>query len=108
MTSKERVQRAINREVPDRIPIDLGSTNCTTMTLKAYSDLKKKLGIQSEDSFIMYNFQIVKIDEEILKIDTRGIHGRPGENSIKERIDDRTYVSGESPAICPKGDFTTI
>jgi uroporphyrinogen decarboxylase len=96
MTSKERVQRAINREVPDRIPIDLGSTNCTTMTLKAYSDLKKKLGIQSEDSFIMYNFQIVKIDEEILKIldiDTRGIHGRPGKNSIREKIDGRTYVS---------------
>ncbi len=96
MTPKERVRTAVRLETPDRIPLDLGSTNCTTMTLKAYESLKRELGVGGESRFIMKNFQIVEIDEEVLQrldIDTRGVHGRPTRSEVREVIDERTYVS---------------
>jgi len=92
MNSKERVMRSLNKEVPDRIPMDLGTTNCTTLTRKAYENLKKLLGIEKETRFMMENFQVVFVDEEVLQIlniDTRGIHPHP--IFQKEMIDDNTY-----------------
>ena len=74
MLGRERALMSLNHQVPDRIPLDLGSTNCTTMTKVAYDNLKKYLGIEKETRFMMENFQIVFIDEEvlqILEIDTR-------------------------------------
>lgn len=92
MNSRERVMRSLNKEVPDRIPMDLGTTNCTTLTRKAYENLKKLLGIEKETRFMMENFQVVFVDEEVLQIfniDTRGIHPYP--IFQKEMIDDNTY-----------------
>jgi len=64
LTSRERALYALEHRVPDRIPLDLGSTNCTTMTRVAYENLKSYLGIESETRFMMENFQIVFIDED--------------------------------------------
>jgi uroporphyrinogen decarboxylase len=92
LNSRERVMRSLNKEVPDRIPMDLGTTNCTTLTKKAYENLKKFLGIEKETRFMMENFQVVFVDEEVLQIlniDTRGIHPHP--IFQKEMIDDNTY-----------------
>jgi uroporphyrinogen decarboxylase len=92
LNSRERVMRSLNKEVPDRIPMDLGTTNCTTLTRKAYENLKKLLGIEKETRFMMENFQVVFVDEEVLQIfniDTRGIHPYP--IFQKEMIDDNTY-----------------
>lgn len=44
MSSKERVLRALYFEKPDRIPIDLGSTNVTSMSKIAHQNLRKELG----------------------------------------------------------------
>ena len=96
MRPKERVLAAINHVKPDRIPMDLGSTNCTTMTLKAYQNLKRFLGINAPDELIMKNFQIVAIDEDTLnalEIDTRGIHGKPPARWHDIVIDENTYIS---------------
>jgi len=92
LNSRERVMRSLDKEVPDRIPMDLGTTNCTTLTKKAYENLKKFLGIEKETRFMMENFQVVFVDEEVLQIlniDTRGIHPRP--IFQKEIIDDNSY-----------------
>ena len=94
MLGRERALRALHHQVPDRIPLDLGSTNCTTMTKVAYDNLKKYLGIEKETRFMMENFQIVFIDEEvlqILEIDTRGVHPRPV--FFKKVVDERTYFN---------------
>ena len=94
MLGRERALRALHHQVPDRIPLDLGSTNCTTMTKVAYDNLKKYLGIEKETKFMMENFQIVFIDEEVLKvleIDTRGIHPQPV--FFKKVVDERTYFN---------------
>jgi len=94
MLGRERALMSLNHQVPDRIPLDLGSTNCTTMTKVAYDNLKKYLGIERETRFMMENFQIVFIDEEvlqILEIDTRGVHPQPV--FFKNMVDDRTYFN---------------
>ncbi len=94
MLGRERALRALHHQVPDRIPLDLGSTNCTTMTKVAYDNLKKYLGIEKETKFMMENFQIVFIDEEVLKvleIDTRGIHPQPV--FFKKVVNERTYFN---------------
>ena len=94
MLGRERALMSLNHQVPDRIPLDLGSTNCTTMTKVAYDNLKKYLGIERETRFMMENFQIVFIDEEvlqILEIDTRGVHPQPV--FFKNIVDDRTYFN---------------
>ena len=97
MTSRERVRRALQHELPDRIPVDLGSTNCTTVTKVAYDDLKQELGVDLPTvQFIMENFQIVRVDEQILQrlgVDTRGIFGKPASHPVKRVIDQKTYVS---------------
>ncbi|MCX6090512.1 MAG: hypothetical protein NTX88_09150 [Candidatus Atribacteria bacterium] len=94
MTSRERVLMALGHQVPDRIPKDLGTTNCTTMTKKAYEALKQKLGVEKETRLMMENFQVVFVDEEILQffeIDTRGIHPQPVvQNTV---IDETMFVS---------------
>jgi len=94
LLGRERALRALHHQVPDRIPLDLGSTNCTTMTKVAYDNLKKYLGIEKETKFMMENFQIVFIDEEVLKvleIDTRGVHPQPV--FFKKVVDERTYFN---------------
>jgi len=97
MTSRERVRKALRHDVPDRIPVDLGSTNCTTVTKVAYDDLKRELGVELPAvQFIMENFQIVKVDEHVLQhlgVDTRGIFGKPASHPVKRVIDQRTYIS---------------
>ncbi len=35
MTSRERVKKAINHEVPDRVPLDLGSISVTGIHKKS-------------------------------------------------------------------------
>jgi len=97
LSPKERVLKALHFEKPDRIPIDLGTTNCTTMTKIAHRNLCKKLGLEpSGDVFLMKNFQIVEINEKILEeleIDTRGVHGSAPGDVIKAEIDENTYIS---------------
>lgn len=45
MTSRERVLAAINHEEPDRVPIDLGGFNASTILATAYAKLLAYLGI---------------------------------------------------------------
>ena len=47
MTSRERVQKTLNHEIPDRVPIDLGGFQ-TGIHKKAYRDLIDHLGIRDE------------------------------------------------------------
>ena len=74
MMHRERVLAAINREQPDRVPVDLGSTRATTMIIASYDNLKEYLGLNHETR-LMWKYQnSVVPDETILKrldIDTR-------------------------------------
>jgi len=96
ITPRARVLRALNHETPDKIPTDLGTTNCTSICRNCYGGLKELLGVSAPDRLIMRNFQICEVDEDVLlklQTDTRGVHGLPPGDEVKEQIDERTYVS---------------
>jgi uroporphyrinogen decarboxylase len=93
MTPRERVLAAINFKTPDKIPTELGCTNCTTIARKAYRELKKLLGVDKPDILFMEDFQLSVVDEEVLQIlgtDTRGAPAKPMYYD-KKVIDENTY-----------------
>ena len=47
MTSRERVNAALEHKEPDRVPVDLGSMLSTGIMGMAYNELKAYLGISS-------------------------------------------------------------
>lgn len=46
MTSRERVLAALNHQEPDRVPLDLGGTFVSSITVKALDRLRRHLGLE--------------------------------------------------------------
>ena len=68
MTSRERILCALEHREPDRIPVDLGGTESSAITVIAYNRLKRYLGIQGGRSQIFdLVSQIAKIEEAVLE-----------------------------------------
>lgn len=85
-TPRERTQRALKHQIPDRTPLDLGSTSNTTITKGAYDNLRKFLGLEPDPDphIISVQFQAVSPKEDLLKklhIDTRSVLGHPPEKN---------------------------
>ncbi len=73
MTSRERMLKALNHEIPDRIPIDLGGFQ-TGIHQKAYKKLLQYLGINDELKILDPVQQLAQPCEELLErfhVDTR-------------------------------------
>ena len=90
MTPRERVHRALNHEIPDRVPIDLGGFQ-SGIHRKAYQNLLAHLGIQDEKQEILDPVQQLAVPcEQLLQrlhVDTRYVraHGPDGfDGSIKQ------------------------
>jgi uroporphyrinogen-III decarboxylase len=64
MTSRERVLRAVNFEEVDRVPIDLGSMKASGITVKAYNQLKDRLGIRTPTRIWDTRLMIASVVEE--------------------------------------------
>lgn len=77
MNSRERVLRALEHEEPDRIPLDLGSSNVTGIVKSAYLNLVDHLGKEvREVEFFDTIQQLVIVEEDILRrleVDVRGL-----------------------------------
>jgi uroporphyrinogen decarboxylase len=68
MKPRERVTLALDHKEPDRIPIDLGGTICSSIHKNAYIELKKHLGMHVEElKMADYVQQLPYLDEELLK-----------------------------------------
>ncbi|MEN6603684.1 MAG: uroporphyrinogen decarboxylase family protein [Bryobacteraceae bacterium] len=48
MTHRQRIRAALAHRQPDRVPLDLGGTNCSTLTTGAHARLRAHLGIPAE------------------------------------------------------------
>ncbi len=73
MTPRERVNKTLNHEIPDRVPIDLGG-NQTGIHKNAYRSLIKHLGIVDELRIMDAVQQLAKPCEQVLQrfhVDTR-------------------------------------
>jgi uroporphyrinogen decarboxylase len=81
LTSRERVQAVLNHEIPDRVPIIIGPSNATGISLPTYRKLKQLLSIQSEEKYL-YDWPELGAaapDEVLLRrlhSDVRGVHDR--------------------------------
>ena len=77
MTSRERLQAALDHRTPDRVPLDFGSTNVSTIHLAAYQKLLKDLSIEDHEIRMMDRAQQLVIPcEKTLRrfdVDTRGV-----------------------------------
>lgn len=73
MTSRQRVRMALNHEVPDRVPIDLGGFQ-TGIHQKAYREVLDHLGIEDEVAIMDPVQQLARPCEAVLQrfhVDTR-------------------------------------
>ena len=76
MTPRERVLAAFNHQQPDRVPIELGTTRASGISVPAYKRLKAHLGLPWEDETIVRFSQVTLPSEAILQrfgVDCRAI-----------------------------------
>ncbi|UCG59629.1 MAG: hypothetical protein JSU70_08945 [Phycisphaerales bacterium] len=66
MTSRERLNKALNHEIPDRVPIDLGGFQ-TGIHRIAYAELLAHLGIEDELTILDPVQQLAKPCEQLLE-----------------------------------------
>jgi uroporphyrinogen decarboxylase len=112
-THRDRVVRALRHQEPDRIPIDLGSTRCTSLNRSAYQHLKAHFDIHDQDFIIDKMQQSVKVDDRILEaldIDTRGVWLGPPDRSRDAQLSptlwlDEWGVLREQPPGSPYYDL---
>jgi len=77
MNSRERVLTALNHREPDRIPVDLGSTQVTGIHLVAARGLRAALDLPPVEPVLCDTIQQLALPEEDLlarlEVDTRGL-----------------------------------
>ncbi len=66
MTSRERVETALAHRSPDRVPLDVGGGQSTSLSIEAYERLKEFLGISAPTEVLNKTFRVARLDEETL------------------------------------------
>lgn len=66
MTSKERVLAALNHEEADRVPLDMGGINNTTIHEQIERQLKERLGVEDHGTLIKSREQGVVVPDDSL------------------------------------------
>ncbi len=67
MTSRERVQKAVNFQQPDRVPVDLGGMKASSIAASAYARVLRKLGLPGPVRVSDPRFMIACVDEPLRK-----------------------------------------
>jgi uroporphyrinogen decarboxylase len=95
MTPRERVLACLNHQEADRVPIALGQAAGDGITMPAYRNLLRHLGMDETKAQLKdTRGQTARVDEEILRrfrVDMRGIGLGPPDGRTGSWLDDRTY-----------------
>jgi len=67
MTPRERVFKAVNYQVPDRVPIDLGGLKASGIAVTAYDRVKRLLGIPGPTKVLDPRFMIAVVEDAVLR-----------------------------------------
>ena len=108
MTSRERVRKALNHQVTDRVPIDLGTTPVTTMHVLALKKLREKLGL--ENRMLRMNdplLQTGELDMDViaaLQVDTVGVWGMGNTIGVKNK-DYKKWTLPDGTDVLVSGQF---
>jgi len=102
MTSRERLDAALNHRQPDRIPVDFNGTAVTGMHVKCVIGLREHYGLEKRPVKVHEPYQMLGwIDDDlqtVLGIDVEGVYGPDtmfgyrNENWTPWRMDDGTEV----------------
>ncbi|MFC2144875.1 uroporphyrinogen decarboxylase family protein [Actinomycetota bacterium] len=68
MAPRKRLLKTLNHIKPDLIPLDLGATESSGITVSAYNILKKELGIPGVSKVFDMSQMLAKVDFQVLKI----------------------------------------
>jgi uroporphyrinogen decarboxylase len=97
LTPRERVRTALARREPDRVPIDLGSTQVTSIAARAQRRLRSHLGLPDGPVRVSDRVQqLDHVEEDLLRlfeVDTRGLWPLTARNGPVEETDDGTHLS---------------
>ena len=67
MTSRERVTAALQHSEPDRVPLDVGGGQSTSLVVEAYDNFRKYTARPNvEPKYLSYAFRVARLDEETL------------------------------------------
>lgn len=64
MNSRERVQKALNHQQPDKVPVDLGATPVTGISAAALDRLRKALALENKTVKVHEPFQLLGFVED--------------------------------------------
>ena len=95
LTSRERIRLALEHKETDRVPIDMGGSDCTTITRIAYENLIKHLDFLDETKILARRFQSVVVSQalqEKLHCDVRIIPYRGTKRDKTRPSTDTTYT----------------
>lgn len=68
LTSRERVERSLNHQEPDRVPIDIGGGTSTTLVVEAYRNLRSHLGLpEGEIKTLSKQYRSARLDEAVMR-----------------------------------------
>jgi uroporphyrinogen-III decarboxylase len=67
MTSRERVLRTVNFQPADRVPMDLGAMKASSISVKAYNQIKTRLGMQTPSRIWDPKFMIASVEEAVMQ-----------------------------------------
>ena len=112
MTSKQRVQNALNHSTPDRIPVDFGATSVTGIHCKVVEALRQHYGLDPHPVRVIEPFQMLgEIEEdlqEIMGIDCVPVFGRKDMFDIDEtQLHEQVTPWGQKVMIASCIDLTT-
>lgn len=96
LSHRDRVLTVLNHEVPDRPPVDLGSSTSTSINLHAYRRLKEHLGMAGPIRVLSERSLLAWPDEEVLRrfdVDLRQVVAQmPEDAALRGRFDEAAYA----------------
>lgn len=122
MTPRERILAALAHQEPDRIPMDLGATQASTLTEQAHQRLRAFLGLPAEPPAPLFSRRAGTVlpDEEILRrfgVDCRPVllgipDGRPERDLSPDTMLDEWGVTWSRPEgghyLATEGPFSRL
>jgi uroporphyrinogen decarboxylase len=67
MTSRERVVTALRHREPDRVPVDIGGSSSTTISIEANDKLNRRLGAEGGGQALSKIFRTAVLEEAVMQ-----------------------------------------
>ena len=110
MTSRERIVTSLSHQLPDRIPVDFGSTAVTGIHVMIVEELREYFGFKWKPVKVIEPYQMLgEVDEELmnaLEIDTYGLIGRNNMFGIENK-DWKPFKTFWNQEVLIPGEFNT-